>query len=448
MRISIFGLGYVGCVSVACLSKKGHAITGVDIMKDKVDLIADGRPTVVEPEVEVLIEQAHRAGQIDATTDAEQAVQNTDVSVICVGTPSGRDGALHMDYVAATAKDIGVALGNKSGPHLVILRSTVPPGTVEDLVVPTIRELSGKGPDEVRVVIIPEFLREGTAVADYHAPPLVVVGTADGRPDDEHASAIADLLSTDGAQIEWVQYRQAELMKSLCNAFHALKVTFANEVGALCAEAGIDGHEVMRLLTLDRKLNISPAYLRPGMPYGGSCLPKDLAAMVALTNQHFVDTPLLRSIAESNEAHKRRACEAALRCNGSRKIGMDALAFKDDTDDLRESPMVTIAEYLIGKGYDLKIYDPAVDTARLTGTNRAYIEQHIPHLAERLVGTIDELLDHADAILLTRGSEQLLQAIKAMSDPPQLVDLTLAGRDSEPSISESVLCELETVGVV
>jgi GDP-mannose 6-dehydrogenase len=423
------------------LSKEGHIVTGVDIMKDKVDAIGHGRPTVIEPDVERLIAQGHQEGRVHATHDAELAVHSTEVSLVCVGTPSGRDGALHMDYVAATAKDIGDALAEKEGRHLVVLRSTVPPGTVEELVVPTILELSGKTADEICIVIIPEFLREGTAVADYHAPPLVVVGTSEGEPEQDHAAAIADLLSVEVDHIQWVQYRQAELMKSLCNVFHALKVTFANEVGALCSEAGIDGHEVMRLLTLDRKLNISAAYLRPGMPFGGSCLPKDLAATIALANQHYVNAPLLRSIAESNEVHKRRSCEAAIRCNGHRRVGMDGLAFKADTDDLRESPMVTIAEFLIGKGYDLRIYDPAVDTARLTGTNRSFIEEHIPHLADRLVGTTDELLDHSEAIVLTRGSEELLAAAHVRPDAPQIIDLTLAGRDSLTATQESETVE-------
>ncbi len=427
MRVSVFGLGYVGCVSVACLSRLRHHVIGVDVVESKVNAIANGIASVVEPQVDELLTEGHLAKRITATTNAEQAVLDTDATLICVGTPTGRDGSHDLTAVMATAKAIGAALSKKTEPHLVIMRSTVAPGTVEGLLVPAILGPTGKTNGHVSIVIVPEYLRECTAVRDYFDPPLVVVGTADGQPDVEKG-AIAALMAVDPERIEWVQYKQAEMLKTLCNVFHAMKVAFANEVGSLCSELGVDGRAVMRLLTMDRKLNISPAYLRPGMPYGGSCLPKDLSAVVSLATKHCVDTPLLRSIGLSNEAHKHRAYDAVLHLNGHRRIAMDGLAFKPGTDDLRESPMVTIAEYLIGKGYDLRILDAAVKTARLTGANRDYIEHHIPHLANRLVGTAEELLAHADALVLTRDDNELFDVARSMESPPMVIDLTGAGR--------------------
>ena len=427
MRISVFGLGYVGCVSVACLSRLRHHAIGVDIMQSKVDAIANGIPTVVEPEVTELIQEGHRNGTITATTDGAQAVHDSDASLVCVGTPTGRSGEHILTAVEATAEAIGEALMTKSDGHLVVIRSTVKPGTIEELLLPKIVREDNPNKHTISVVIIPEFLRESTAVRDYYSPPLVVVGTVDGEP-DIHQGAIAALLAVDPEKVMWVQYRVAEMMKGLCNVFHALKVAFANEVGALCSEIGVDGRKVMHLLTQDRKLNISPAYLRPGMPYGGSCLPKDLRATVALAENAFVETPLLKSIEESNEAHKERAFEAVLETNGYRCVAMDGLAFKAGTDDLRESPMVPIAEHLIGKGYDLKILDPAVKTATLTGANRDYIEQRIPHLASRLVENETQLLQHAEALILTRDDNTLFERAKLLSPPPFVIDLTGAGR--------------------
>ena len=440
MRVSIFGLGYVGCVSVACLSRQGHKVVGVDIVPAKVGAINAGLPTVVEPELDDLMAAGHRLGRIGATSDAAAAVLESDASLICVGTPSGRDGALDLSAIADTARCIGQALERKQGHHLIILRSTVPPGTMENLLLPTMMEASGRSLDDISIVIIPEFLREGTAVKDYYQPPLAVVGTADGHPNGCQGE-VASLLAVDPERIQWVTYRQAELLKSVCNVFHALKVAFGNEIGALCSALSIDGRQLMALLVQDRKLNISPAYLRPGMPFGGSCLPKDLAAVVALANQACVDTPLLRSIAKSNEVHKKRTCEAAVQGNGYRRVGMDGLAFKQGTDDLRESPLVTIAEYLLGKGYDLRILDPAVSTARLHGANKEYIDRHVPHLASRLVGTYDELLEHSEVLILTRDGNELYELASQLVHPPLVIDLTGAGRTS-PDGCDELLSEI------
>ena len=430
MRVSVFGLGYVGCVSVACLSKERHQVIGVDVIDSKVNAIANGLPTVVEPEVSELIAEGHAAGRISATSDVQQAVLDTDVSIICVGTPTGRDGSLDMTAIRAIANSMGDALNQKQGDHLVIVRSTVPPGTVQGIVRQSIMNRSGRSPGNVEVVLIPEFLREGTAVKDFYNPSLVVVGTCDGEI-SSWKGEISTLLAVEPSEVHWRPYGEAEMMKSLCNVFHAMKVTFGNEVGTLCEQLGIDGRRVMHLLTLDTKLNISPAYLRPGMPYGGSCLPKDLSATIALAKRNFVDLPLLKSIQDSNEEHLRRACDTASRLNGYRKVGMDGLSFKADTDDLRESPLVAIAEHLIGKGYDLRILDPCVDSARLSGANRDYIMQRIPHLAERLVSTREELLEHSEAILLTREDNDLLDHLQFLNASPAVIDLTGAGRTLE-----------------
>ena len=363
MRVSIFGLGYVGCVSVACLSDRRHQVIGVDVDKAKVDAIAHGFPTVVEPKIDQLLADGFREGRVSGTLDPIRAVHESDVSIICVGTPTTRAGSLDLSALKAVAGSIGDALRTKQGSHVIVSRSTVPPGTVEQLITPTILRHSRRTLDEIHVVVVPEFLREGTAVADYYDPPLLIAGTWNGEPNGIQGE-IASLLATDPERIHWVQSRQAEMMKSLCNVFHAMKVTFANEVGALCHEIGVDGRKVMHLLVQDHKLNISPVYLRPGMPYGGSCLPKDLEATIALAADYCVDLPLLRSIRESNIAAKKRAIETVSHLNGFHHLAMDGVAFKSGTDDLRESPMIEIAEHLLGKGYKLKIHDPAVLEAR------------------------------------------------------------------------------------
>jgi GDP-mannose 6-dehydrogenase len=421
MRISVFGLGYVGCVSVACLARNGHRVVGVDVVDSKVDSMNEGRPTVVEPGIDAILAEAHRKGLVSATLDAVDAVAQSDVSLVCVGTPGRPDGTLDLTCVANSARQIGMALARKSTRHLVVLRSTVPPGTVENLVIHEIAQAAGPRGARCDVLIVPEFLRECSAVADYLDPPLVVAGNKDGKPDD-NAAAVAELLAVDAARIRWVRYREAELLKAACNTFHALKVAFANEVGALCSALSIDGISLMQHLCEDRKLNISAAYLNPGFPFGGSCLPKDLQHVVALGHQLGVHLPLLSSIGPSNEEQKKRL-RNQIHLNGYLRIGLDGLAFKPLTDDLRESPLVELAEYLIGKGCDLKILDPAVDTARLKGANREYVENHIPHLASRLVSTSSELLEHSEVVLLTRSHGELVTEAAQMAHPPLFVDL-------------------------
>ena len=422
MKVSIFGLGYVGCVTAACLAKDGHEVVGVDVVASKVERLAAGMPTVVETGLDKLISEARKSGKLSATTDGRAAVFNTDASIICVGTPNSRDGGLDLSAVQQTAHLIGLAMAEKPERHVVILRSTVPAGTCENVILPALH------PDEPHtclfnsdLVIVPEFLREGCAIADYYDPPFVVVGTATGKP-DQNEEVVKRLFGGILDRLEWVPFREAEMLKATCNAFHALKVAFANEIGALCSSLSIDGRSLMAQLVQDTKLNISPVYLRPGLAFGGSCLPKDVRMMLHLANRNGVDLPLLRSLLPSNDAHLERAI-AMIPNNGSRRVGLNGLAFKSGTDDLRESPIVIIAEHLIGKGYDLKIHDAGIEASRITGANREYIEKHIPHLSSRLVSTVDELIEHSEVVLITRDGDGLIERAAELGKRPMLIDL-------------------------
>jgi GDP-mannose 6-dehydrogenase len=430
MRVSVFGLGYVGCVTTGCLARDGHEVVAVDIVEDKVKQIARGMPTVVETGLEELIADGHRDGRIVATTDTERAVLETDASIICVGTPNGPDGQLDLTALKRICKSIGRALIGKTGRHVVMNRSTVPAGTAENVVRKTILAACGKSDEELEVLVVPEFLREGSAVADYDDPPFVVLGSADGRPSDD-AGAVDALFGRFSDRIRWLPFREAEMLKGLCNVFHAMKVAFANEVGALAASLSVDGRKVMSELTQDRKLNISPAYLRPGLPFGGSCLPKDLRMLISLARENGLDLPLLCGILSSNEAQLARAIRAVTG-SGRRRIGLDGLAFKSGTDDLRESPLVLIAETLIGKGYDVKIYDPDVQLSCLTGTNRRYIEEHLPHLAERMVESPTELLEHAETVVLTREKSEIRAVVTDSISPINVVDLVRLAQAEVP----------------
>lgn len=422
MKVSIFGLGYVGCVTAACLAKDGHEVVGVDVVASKVDRLASGQPTVVETGLEKLIAEAKKSGKLTATTDGRAAVLSTDASIICVGTPNNRDGSLDLTAVHQTAALIGRAMAEKPERHLVILRSTVPAGTCETAVLPALH------PDNAHaslfdcdLVIVPEFLREGCAIADYYDPPFVVVGSAKGEPDNNEPLVKA-LFGGVTDRLQWLPFREAEMLKATCNVFHALKVAFANEIGSLCSSLSIDGRSLMAQLVQDQKLNISPAYLRPGLAFGGSCLPKDLRMMLHLAYRNSVDLPLLRSLLPSNDAHLKRAIDL-IPDNGMRKIGLNGLAFKAGTDDLRESPIVSIAEHLIGKGYDLKIHDAGIETSRITGANRDYIEKRIPHLSSRLVSTLDELIEQSEIILVTREGDALLERAAELGKKPLIIDL-------------------------
>ena len=422
IKVSIFGLGYVGCVTAGCLAEDGHDVVGVDVVSAKVDRLASGMPTVVETGLDELVANASKAGKLTATTDGHAAVLGTDASIICVGTPNGRDGSLDLTAVRQTAELIGRAMLEKQDRHVVILRSTVPAGSCETLVLPALH------PDnpysslfDCDLVIVPEFLREGCAIADYYEPPFVVVGSATGKPDNNEPVVDA-LFGAVTERLQWVPFREAEMLKACCNAFHALKVAFANEIDALSSALSLDGRAVMAQLVQDQKLNISPAYLRPGLAFGGSCLPKDLRMILHLANRNGVDVPLLRSLLPSNDAHLKRAMNM-VPDDHRRRIGLNGLAFKPGTDDLRESPIVIIAEHLIGKGYDLKIHDAGLETSRITGANREYIEKRIPHLSSRLVSNLDELIEHSDVLLITRDGDGLVERAAELGKRPTIIDL-------------------------
>ena len=387
MNISIFGLGYVGIVTGGCLSKDGHRVIGVDISASKVAQINAGCNPILEQGIEELMRSGVNSGRLTATTSAAEAVAATDMAIICVGTPSESNGSLCTRYIEGVVAEIGHQLRVRTKPFLVVLRSTMLPGTMRSLVLPLICEKSGSAAGaRFEVVFHPEFLREGTAIEDFYDPPKIVVGERIPGAADKLMELYAGLT----APVFRVSYEAAEMVKYCDNIFHALKVTFANEIGQVCHAQGIDSREVMDIFCSDTKLNLSPKYLRPGFAFGGSCLPKDLRAFLYAARRHDVATPLLASVLPSNKSQIERVLDAILR-TGARRIGLWGLAFKAGTDDLRESPLVTLAELLCGKGVDLKVHDEFVQVTRLVGGNKAFIEQTLPHLARLLVAAPSEL---------------------------------------------------------
>ncbi|MBO0699470.1 MAG: UDP-glucose/GDP-mannose dehydrogenase family protein [Zavarzinella sp.] len=395
-RVAVFGVGYVGCVTAGCLSQDGHEVWGVDIDPAKVAEVNAGIPPVSEPGLDEIVRAQTAAGRLRATTDAREAVARTDVALIAVGTPSAEDGSVTADGVERVVRSIGEAVRAAGRPYLVVVRSTLLPGILEDRLRPAFEAAAGRpvGPG-LGICNNPEFLREGSAVKDYYNPPYVLVGVND--PAD--GPAVTGLYESVRAEKIVTDTRTAALVKYACNAFHAVKVAFANEVGSLARAFGANGHEVMAVVCRDTKLNVSPAYLRPGFAFGGSCLPKDLRALTRFAEQQALRVNLLGSVLPSNESHLKRALKQ-IRETGERWIGMVGLSFKAGTDDLRESPMVELAETLVGSGCELKIYDANVMFSRLRGRNLAYIDRHLPHLASLLVPQPSMVLDHAGLLLL------------------------------------------------
>jgi GDP-mannose 6-dehydrogenase len=380
MRISVFGIGYVGAVSSACLADLGHQVIGVDVAPAKIELLKRGQSPIVEASVDELIADAVTRGQLTATVNGAEAVAATDLSLICVGTPSAADGSVALNAVDAVIAEIGAAIAAKPGPHSVVMRSTLPPGTAEERVIPALEAASGRRiGDALFYYSNPEFLREGSAVRDFRAPPFTLVGA----PTGDDAAALRELYASIAAPWHVVPYRVAESVKYLSNAYHAVKLAFANEAGAVLAAHGVDAPEAFRLFCEDRVLNISPAYLRPGFAFGGSCLPKDMRGFLALGNRQSVAMPLLSHVLASNTAIVDRAFDL-IAYHGRQRVSLFGLAFKQGTDDLRESPLVLLAERLIGRGYELSIFDRSVNVAALLGSNRSYIDREIPHL-ERLM---------------------------------------------------------------
>jgi len=402
MNISIFGLGYVGCVSLGCLAQNGHNVIGVDIMDAKIDLINQGKPTIIEKDIDSIIAEQNEKGNISATKNYKSAVENTDVSIICVGTPSTDSGHLNLDYIYNTAKQIGESIKNKEGFHIVVIRSTVLPGTNKK-VGEIIEEYSMKKRNEgFSVVSNPEFLREGTAVADYYNPPVTVLG----GDNDRALSVVAELYSKVSGPIEKVDIKVAEVIKYVNNSFHALKITFANEVGNICQKLNIDSHEVMRVFGMDKQLNISTYYFRPGFAYGGSCLPKDLKALQTLAHDHYLVSPVLQSIEKSNNVQKNMALNKIIE-TGKQKIGFLSVSFKAGTDDLRYSPSVELIERLLGKGKIVSVYDKNVSLSKLIGANKSFIEEKLPHISNLLVDTMNELIEQSEVIVIPNSTEEI-----------------------------------------
>jgi GDP-mannose 6-dehydrogenase len=420
MRISIFGLGYVGVISLACLARDGHEVVGVDIDPTKLDLIRRGQSPVIEEGIQELMQQVSASGKVSVTTDVNEAIERSDLSFICVGTPSGTNGSQDLTAVLRLTEQLGIALGKKFGFHTLVLRSTVQPGTLDEQVAPLLERHSGKrSGEDFGVCFQPEFLREGTSIKDYDNPPFTILGS-----DCERATAqVRELFQHLPCEFMSTQVRTAEMLKMACNAFHALKIGFANEIGRIAQSLDVDSHEVMRLLCQDTRLNISPAYLRPGFAFGGSCLPKDLRALTYIAKGRDVNTPLLGSLLASNRVHIDHAVDQVLR-SGARQIGMLGLAFKTGTDDLRESPLVIVAKRLIGEGIQLRIFDPQVNLSRLIGANRRYIEESIPHIGSMMSSNMPHMLEGAQAVLVGIYNQELGEQLRAALQPTQrIIDL-------------------------
>ena len=398
--ISVFGLGYVGTVTAACLAHKGHKVIGVDLNPTKIEAKQSGRSPIVELGVTDLISKGHADGLLSATSESESAVLNSDISFLCVGTPSLRNGKLDLGHIEPVCREMGKILQRKKTFHLVVLRSTVLPGTAETIVVPALEKASGKKLGQsFGVCVNPEFMREGTAVADFLEPVVTVIGAAD----PQHSAQLREIYEWVPGRIFETSFRSAEMVKYVCNAWHAVKVSFANEVGTLAKELGVDPGAVVDIFTADTKLNISPTYLKPGFAFGGSCLPKDVRALNYRAKELDLTLPLLQSVLASNEEHLERAVEMVL-ATGKRKIGMLGLSFKAATDDLRESPQVQLIKRLLGEGCTIKIWDDNVSLGRLIGSNREYIEQTIPHIGSLLQNDLATILRDAEVVIVgTRG---------------------------------------------
>ena len=441
MRISIFGLGYVGCVGAACLAKLGHQVIGVDVNENKVRLMNEGKPTIIEAGIAELCAEAHAAGRMRATMDVGEAVRETDVSFIVVGTPSSPQGHLNLGYIYNVAQQIGVALRDKPSEvrgerledaslqvrgglkHIIAIRSTVLPGTNEK-----VREIIAEASGLVRgrdftVVSNPEFLREGTSVEDYFNPPLTLVGT--DMPEAEQV--FREIYRGIEAEFICTDIRVAEMMKYVNNTYHALKIVFGNEVGNICKELNIDSHKVMEIFCKDKQLNISPYYFKPGFAYGGSCLPKDMKALKTLAHDHYVEVPVIEAIGESNELQKRRAVQLIM-AQGKRKVGILGLSFKAGTDDLRCSPIVDVVESLLGKGFEIRIYDKNVKVSELTGTNKDFIMAKIPHLQHFVTDDLARVCEESDVLVVTNKEREFAQLL-ARYPGKVVVDLVRQWKD-------------------
>jgi GDP-mannose 6-dehydrogenase len=426
MNVSIFGLGYVGAVSLACLARDGHSVVGVDVDTAKLEMIAAGKTPVVEAGMIELVAQVVASGRVTLTGDATAAVAASDLSLICVGTPSAANGSQDQSVLIRVTEQLGAAIGEKRGTHVVVFRSTMVPGTVEDLLCPLLEKHSGKkvGTD-FHVCFQPEFLREGSSIKDYDHPPFTIVGAADPYPIEQLRGLVGHL----DCEFITTSIRAAEMVKYSCNNFHAVKITFANEMARLCCALGVDPFEVMRLVCQDTHLNISTAYLKPGFAFGGSCLPKDLRAITYLARSHDVDVPMLGAVLPSNRAHFDQAVIKIL-ASGRHRVGMLGLSFKQGTDDLRESPAVALAERLIGKGLSLLIYDTEVHLSNLLGANRRFIATHVPHIGSLLRADIGDVIGASEVVVVGVKDARVIDGLKQyLRDDHVVLDLVNIQRD-------------------
>lgn len=419
MRISIFGLGYVGAVCAGCLSARGHEVIGVDVSQTKIDLINQGKSPIVEPGLAELLEAGVNSSLLRGTTDVAAAVLASELSFIAVGTPSKRNGDLDLGYMESVCKQIGTALRDKQERHTVVVRSTVLPGTVKNVVIPLLEAASGKKAGvDFGVATNPEFLRESTAIKDYDFPAMTVIGELDQQSGD----LLQELYSELDAPIIRKSIEVAEMIKYTCNVWHAAKVTFANEIGNIAKAVGVDGREVMDVVCQDHKLNLSKYYMKPGFAFGGSCLPKDVRALNYRAGSLDVEAPLIGSLMRSNAAQVKKAFDIVTNY-GKRRIGLLGLSFKAGTDDLRESPLVELAEMLIGKGYELRIFDSNVEYARVFGANKEYIESKIPHVSSLLCKELDEVVSQSDVLIIGNGEQRFAEVMDSVGDDKQIVDL-------------------------
>jgi len=417
MKISIFGLGYVGAVSLACLARDGHPVIGVDIDEAKLDLIRQGRTPVVEEGMVELMARAAKSGRVAVTTDVARAVRDSELSIVCVGTPSAPNGNQDQSAMLNLARDLGRAMREKAAGHVFVFRSTLVPGTVEEVLRPILERESGKKDGvDFHVCFQPEFLREGTSIRDYDKPPFTIVGANAEAP----AAKLRELFGDLDCEFYATSIRAAEMVKYCCNNFHALKITFANETARLCEALGVDPFQVMDLVCRDRHLNISAAYLKPGFAFGGSCLPKDLRATTYMSKMRDVELPMHASILPSNRAHIEHAIAKVL-ASGKRRVGMIGLSFKTGTDDLRESPLVLLAEHFIGKGLKLQVYDPEVHLSRLLGANRRFIEQHVPHIGSLMRSDIEGVIAESDVLVVGLADQRVFDVLEREVRPDQTV---------------------------
>lgn len=423
--ISVFGLGYVGSTLMACLADNGYHVIGVDVNPMKVEMINSGRSPIIEVGIAELMKKGADAGRIRATSNHLEAVHATDISIICVGTPSNGNGSLNLAYVTKVCEEIGFALATKSGYHVVVARSTMLPGSTEEVIIPALEQASGKSArKDFGVAFNPEFLREGSSIEDFYNPPFTIIGS----DDEKAAAATRALYSMTDAEVLVTPFKVAEMVKYVSNAFHALKVTFANEIGNICKQLDVDSHQVMDIFCKDTKLNISPSYFKPGFAFGGSCLPKDARALLYLSQRCDLDSPVLRAILRSNSLQVDLAYKMVSQTNRKR-VGVLGFSFKAGTDDLRESPMVELIERLIGKGYHVKVYDKNVSLANLHGANRAYIEKEIPHIATLMRGSIQEVLADSDVVVIGNRAAEFRPALDQIHPDQVVIDLVRIADD-------------------